>query len=98
MVFLLQRTYRPFAKWIFHGLQNLGHLGSGVQEYLLTVAGSDSTDAIEAGIEGCLGVLIDELVNQKLAERGGPYLLDYGDQIQRTIEDSTLREGLHSVD
>jgi hypothetical protein len=98
LVFLLQRTYRPFAKWIFHGLRSLGHLGSTVHEYLLRLASSDSSQALQAGIEGCLGVLIDELVNQELAERGGPFLLDYGVQIQRTIEDPILREGLDSVD
>ena len=98
LVFLLEKTYRPFAKWIFHGLRSLGHLGSAVHEYLLTVAGSDSIQALQAGIEGCLSVLIDELVSQGLAERGGPYLLDYGVQIQRTIEDPTLREALDSVD
>ena len=98
LVFLLARRYRPFSKWIFHGLRNLGNLGSAVHEYLLTVTGSDGRKRLQTAIEGCLGVLIDELVNQELAESSGPYLLDYGVQIQRKIEDPTLREGLDSVD
>jgi hypothetical protein len=98
LVFLLRRIYRPFAKWIFHGLSNLGHLGCTVHDHLLTVADGGSSRVLQAGIEGCLGVLIDELVNQKLVARDGPYLLDYGFQIQRTIEDPLLREGLDSVE
>jgi len=98
LVFLLQRTYRPFAKWIFHGLRNLGRLGTAVHMHLQTVADSDGKQTLQAAIEGCLGVLIDELVNQELAEPGGPFLLDYGVQIERSIEDPSLREGLDSVD
>jgi hypothetical protein len=62
------------------------------------VAESDSIRTLQAAVEGCLGVLIDELVDQELVERGRPYLLDYGMQIQRMIEDPTLRDGLDSVD
>jgi hypothetical protein len=98
LVFLLRRTYRPFAKWIFHGLRGLGRLGSAVHEHLLTVADSDSVRSLRAAIEGCLGVLIDELADQELVERGRPYLLDCGVQIRRMIEDPTLRDGLDSVD
>ena len=71
---------------------------TGKNRLLLMVAGSDSSQALQEAIEGCLGELIDELVDQELAERGGYYLLDYGVQIQRHIEDPTLREGLDSVD
>ena len=98
LVYLLEKTYRPFAKWIFHGLPRLGSLGSAVHQHLETVAGGDGEQSLQIGIEGCLSVLVDELVNQGLVERSGPYLLDYGVQIQRIIEDPTLREQLDSVD
>jgi len=98
LVFLLQKTYRPFAKWIFHALRNLGPLGSAVHGFLLKVAGRDSRRGLQEAIEGCLGVLIDQLVNHQLVERSGPFLLDYGVQIQRRVEDPTLREGLDTVD
>jgi hypothetical protein len=98
LTFLLAKTYRPFAKWLFHGLRNLGRLGSVIHEHLLAVAGSEGEPTLQGQIEACLGVLIDELVDQQLAERAGPYLLDYGLQIQRTIRDPSLREQLDSVD
>jgi hypothetical protein len=69
-----------------------------VHKHLLTVADSGSSRVLQAAIAACLGVLIDELVNQKLVAGDGPYLLDYGFQIQRAIEDPLLREGLDSVD
>jgi len=53
---------------------------------------------LQAATERCAGILIDELVNRGLAVRRGSFLLDYGVQIGRTIEDPTLREGLDSVD
>jgi hypothetical protein len=98
LVFLLRKTYRPFAKWIFHALTRLGHLGCAVHEYLLAVADSRSEQTLQAAVEGCLGVLIDELVDMELVQPAGPYLLEYGVKIQRIIEDPTLREGLDSVD
>jgi len=98
LVFLLARTYRPFAKWIFHGLGDLGQLGSAVHGNLLAIVRSDGKQTLQAATERCVGILIDELVNQGLAVRRGPFLLDYGVQIGRTIEDPTLREGLNSVD
>ena len=98
LVFLLARTYRPFAKWIFHGLRGLGQLGSAVHGNLLTILRAGGKQTLQTAVQRCAGILIDELVNQGLAVRRGSYLLDYGVQIGRTIADPALREGLDTVD
>ena len=101
LVFLLRRTYRPFSKWLFHALNalpGLAELGPAVHRNLLTIIGTDSEETVHAAIERCTGILIDELVAQGLAERRGTFLREYGVQIERTIEDDVLREGLGSVD
>jgi len=65
---------------------------------LLAIVRSDGKQTLQAATERCVGILIDELVNQGLAVRRGSFLLDYGVKIGRTIEDPTLRDGLDSVD
>ena len=96
--FSWQGPTRPFAKWIFHGLRDLGQLGSAVHGNLLTIVRGGGEHTLQAAAERCAGILIDELVNQGLAVRRGSFLLDYGAKIGRTIDDPTLREGLDTVD
>jgi hypothetical protein len=101
LAFLLRRTYRPFGKWLFHGLQAfqaLSGLGSAVHGHLLGLIDGGSTELMQAAVERCAGLLVDELVVQGLAERRGSFLRDYALQIEGTIEDAILREGLGSVE
>jgi hypothetical protein len=101
LVFLLRRTYRPFGKWLFHGLQALqalSGLGPAVHGNLLAVIDSGSKEPMRAAVERCAGLLADELVSQGLAERRGSFLRDYAMQIEGTIEDATLRDCLGSVE
>jgi hypothetical protein len=101
LVFLLRRTYRPFGKWLFHGLQAfqaLSGLGPAVHGSLLAVIDSNSKEPMQAAVERSAGLLADELVAQGLADRRGSFLRDYALQIEGTIEDATLREGLGSVE
>ena len=97
LVFLLCRIYRPFGKWIFRGLDNLGTLGSDVKKYLRNMTESNDEKEIQGILEGCAGVLADELVRQDLTPRKGSFLYDYGVEIERSIEDVSLREELDSI-
>jgi len=101
LVFLLRRTYRPFGKWLFHGLgalRVLAGLGPAVRENLLTVIGAESEQGMRAAVERCALLLVDELVAQGLAQRRGAFLRDYALQIEGSIGEASLREGLGSVD
>ncbi|MBN2552228.1 MAG: DUF4037 domain-containing protein [Spirochaetales bacterium] len=98
LVFLLNRSYRPFAKWIFHGLPGLGRLGCAVHGELLRAAEAHSRESLQGAVERCAAILIDELVGEGLAERRGDFLFDCGAQIEGLIRDRSLREELDSVD
>ncbi len=97
LVFLLSRTYRPFGKWIFRGLDNLGSLGPDVKKYLRNFTETHDERNLRSILEGCVEELIDELVRQDLTPRMGSFLYDFGVEIERCIEDVSLRKELGSI-
>lgn len=98
LVFLLYRIYRPFGKWIFRELENLGSLASDVNKYLRNMSEKNDGRELRSILEGCVEVLIDELVRQDLTPRKGSFLYDYGAEIERSIEDESLRKELDSIE
>ena len=99
MVFLLNRRYRPFYKWMHRALKTLPILGNTVFELLFRLF-----DATEPGAENlkyernnnlieqvCLCV-IQELQREGLSNSISDFLLDHGPQVQLKIEDPMIRK------
>jgi hypothetical protein len=91
MVFLLNRSYTPFFKWMHRGLLGLPILGEplykGIEKMMKT------QDPIEKGalIEQICCMIVSELKNQELSKSDSTFLLDHGLGVQSKIQDENLK-------
>ncbi len=92
LVFLLNRRYAPFYKWIHRTVRELPCLGNYMHESILNlVKERDHLVKVEQ-IEAISQTLIGELRGQGLTDHGSDYLPDHGPVIQQIIQDRGLRE------
>ena len=91
MVYLMNRRYCPFYKWMHRGLKELPLLGAEVAKYM---DGFTSATEVAAGaqiIEKISQVIIEELQKEGLTSSNSDFLLDHGPEIQSRIKDDGLR-------
>lgn len=97
MVFLLNRRYRPFYKWMHRALKTLPVLGETVFELLSRLYDADQPGAESLKYESkndlieqvCLCV-IKELQREGLSTSASDFLLDHGPQVQLRIADPMI--------
>ncbi len=97
LVYLLSRIYRPYGKWIFRGLDNLGILGSSVKKHLSDMTVTNNEKELRSIVEICVKAIAEELVRQNLSSLSDSFLYDYGLEIEMSIEDKFLRDKLDSI-
>lgn len=97
MLFLLNKRYKPFYKWMHRALLNLPLLGS-VMYHLC----ADITTAYTVGtecqiyerkserIETMCRLIVEELKRQKLTDSDSEFLLDHGASVQSRIQDPLI--------
>ena len=97
MVFLLNRRFAPYYKWVFRAMRDLPKLGdcSGALTDLLTRPASGEAKA--ARIEDLCAVIVSELKAQGLSDRDDVYLEPHAFSIQSGIRDHEIRE-LHIME
>ena len=96
MVFLLNKTYRPYYKWAYRALRDLPPPGAEVAALLLDIAdtgGFDdgSQERRQAYIDELCAVFTRELKAQGLSRTGDWFLAAHGEEVQNGIGDSFLR-------
>ena len=97
MVFLLNRRFAPYYKWVFRAMRDLpklGHCSAGLTELL---TGSDSGEAKAAKIENLCAEVVSELKAQELTDYDDVYLEPHAFAIQSGIRDHEIRE-LHIME
>ncbi|MFZ3171104.1 MAG: DUF4037 domain-containing protein [Carboxydocellales bacterium] len=91
LVFLLNREYKPFFKWMHRAMSNLPILG----EFVYTAVDDIVTTADYAQkyslIEAICAAIIVEFQHQGLSESASDFLLDHGPVIQQRIKNPDLR-------
>jgi hypothetical protein len=93
LVFLLNRQYVPFYKWMHRALKGLPILGELIHLNINSLIGStDDEDKVFLAEEIC-AIIIGELQKEGLTDSSSSFLLDHGPIIQRKIKDNALREG-----
>jgi len=99
MVFLLNKEYKPFYKWMHRALKSLPILGEAVYTLLtdlVTIDGRESGEAQyekkSACMEGLVRLITEELKNQGLSDSPSDFLLNHGPLVQAKIEDTMLRQ------
>ena len=93
IVYLLNNSYAPFYKWMFHGMKKLPVLGREAGG-LIKVLESCSGEAAQTLIEEICRVLICEIRRQKLTDvpEGEYYMVPHGESIHRHISHEELRK------
>lgn len=94
LVYALNKRYRPYYKWVAHGLPQLPHLGKKLyaktQELVLAFQDrrfEESTHAIE---EICL-LIMEELQRQELSRSSQTFFVEQAAQVNMGIKDARLR-------
>ena len=96
LVFLLNRTYKPYYKWAQRKLSELPILGgkiSALLERLVLVPGYDDAalQAQKALIDSICALLTQELRRQGLSDAEDYFLARHGESVQTRIKDPMLR-------
>ena len=99
-VFLINRRHMPYYKWCFRAMRELGALGDMAEplEFLLTGENGGEGDALKIQlIEDVCASVLRELAAQGLCRGGADYLEGPAFEIQRSIENPSIR-ALHIMD
>lgn len=91
MIYLLNKKYKPFYKWMHKDMQNLEILGKYIHKKLNLLIDSEYKDKIEI-IEKICESIITEMKIQGLTNSESNFLLDHGVIVQGKIKDADLRK------
>ncbi len=91
LIFLLNRRYRPFYKWMHRALGEMPRLGTLAQPALALLVSPGCTDPVEL-IEALCAELVGELRRQGLTDSNSDFLLDHGPSLQLRILDPELSQ------
>ena len=98
LVFLLNRQYRPFPKWMHRAMRNLTILGEALYDLLfeLVTINNGNVERIVYDRKGSLmeemcHLVINELRQEKLSNSPSDFLLDHGPVIQNLIKDPQIK-------
>ena len=97
MVFLLNKKYMPFYKWMHKDMQFLPILGKEVHNLLNNLISIQNSEKPETAEKIC-GLIINELKIQEISENKSDFLLDHGPDIQKRISDESLRNSNPWID
>ena len=92
MVFLFNKRYAPFYKWIHRALKELPHLGDSFHRGISNLIEEQDYSLKAERIEALSQALINELRRQGLSDRPSDFLPDHGPVVQQAIQDRGLRE------
>lgn len=90
-VFLLEKTYRPFYKWAFRKMRELGEFGTHMADLLSGLYDLKGTEAC-VQIEEISGKLIDAMRRQGLSEGSDDFLMGHIPELAKHVEDKSLLE------
>ena len=91
VVFLLNRRYTPFYKWMHRAVGALPLLGAWTRDRISDLIAESDFTRKEERIEEISAALIQEFDRQMLSTHDSTFLPDHGPVIQATIQDASLR-------
>ncbi len=91
LVFLMNRKYTPFYKWMHRAVGELPILGKSIQSIIANLI--DTSDKVEKRdiIENISALIIEELRRMGLSNSSSDFLLDHARNIHNKIQDEVLR-------
>lgn len=91
LVYLLNRRYAPYYKWLHRGLLALPRLGRVVHAQVAALVSAADADEKRAHIDALCAAAIAELQAEGLTGSDSPFLVDHGPLIHAHIDDPALR-------
>ena len=92
LVYLLNRRYAPYYKWLHRGLLALPRLlGHAVHARIAALVSAANADEKRTHIEVLCALAVAELQAEGLSDADSPFLVDHGPLIHRRIDDPALR-------
>lgn len=95
MVYLLNKRYKPFYKWMHRGMLQLPLLGQEIYAMLSSLAGTGGDEKYQANIsiiEEISQMIINVLRQEELSESQSDFLLDHGPRVMQRINNESLRQ------
>ncbi len=90
-VFLLNKEYKPYYKWMHRALKALPILGIEMYNKFFELTKENNFDKKILLIEEICNMVEKEIVKQGMSESSSRFLLDHANEIQRNIKDNELR-------
>lgn len=91
MVFLLNRNYRPFYKWMHRAMKDLPVLGQSLHQLLDTLVTTQEYDRKNEIMEEVSQILIEQLREEGISNSSSNFLLEHGPVVQQKIQDTALK-------
>lgn len=99
MVFLLNRQYKPFYKWMHRAMMQLPVLGANIHGLLSDLVSNGRKEPQNAVyvrkgrlMEKACRYIIEELKRERLSDSESDFLLDHGPVVQEKIGNARMRE------
>jgi hypothetical protein len=92
MVYLLNRKYTPYYKWVHRGLSGLPILGNYMFNKIEVIVASNDHSEKQQLVEEVCTAVINELRTLGLSDSASEFLLDHGPVIHNKITDKELRK------
>ena len=92
LMFLLNRRYTPYYKWMYRALGTLPMQGETINDAIVELMVSSDPQTKLPIVEKICTTIIDMLREQGLTDSSSDFLLDHGPQVQSRIRDSAIRE------
>jgi hypothetical protein len=92
LVFLMNRRYAPFHKWLHRAVKALPVLGEWAHAVVADLVSPADIDGKAAAIEDACAVIIRELQSQELSDASSDFLLDHAYSVHSRIKDAGLRQ------
>ncbi len=92
LIFLLNRRYTPFYKWMSRALVELPRLGKEIFEKIEILIKTSDFRLKPDMVEEICSMIISELNAEGLTDSSSTFLLDHGPIIQSKIKDKELRK------
>ena len=98
LVFLMNKRYTPFYKWMYRAVIELPLLGQEIHAMISKLIGCPEHDEKAAIIEEICALIITALRNEGLSDSDSDFLRDHAYRIHDRIEDPLLRTRFSVVD
>ena len=94
VVFLLNKRYKPFYKWMHRALQELPVLGEATHRSLGLLVSTSLDNTKAERIEELCALIAQALLNRGISDATGDFMMDHAVSVQEKIQDSYVK-GLH---